>query len=183
MDLSSWRTTLTRGALAAAVAALTLTGTAHAAPAAPVLPSGPVVITNHAHTNYLIPDDGAGNAGTYLQVYYRADHPYPRTFQFEPVSGRPGVYHWKSAKTGNCADAKTGEAGASVYLAACSANKSQWWILRYTGEDATRWVLSPFLNEDLAVTGLYGDDNYAPLRELPNANAATASQQWHFTRQ
>ncbi len=147
------------------------------------VPSGPVVITNDAHTNYLIPDDTVGNAGTYLQVYYRQDHPFPRTFQFEQVNGRPGIFHWKSARTGNCADARAGEPGGSVYLAACTTNKSQWWILRSTDESPARWVLSPFLNEDVAVTGLFGDDNYAPLRELPNPNSPTTSQMWHFTRQ
>ncbi|CAM5731401.1 Ricin B lectin domain-containing protein OS=Streptomyces microflavus OX=1919 GN=Smic_78450 PE=4 SV=1 [Streptomyces microflavus] len=155
-------------AAAAVLSATVLTGPAQAAPAAAPVPSGPVVITNDAHTNYLVPDDTVGNAGTFLQVYYRQDHPFPRTFQFHPVNGRPGVFQWKSARTGNCADARTGEAGASVYLAACTTNKSQWWLLRSTDENPARWVLSPYLNEDLAVTGLYGDDNYAPLRELPH---------------
>ncbi len=170
-------------AAAAILSATVLTGPAQAAPTAAPVPSGPVVITNDAHTNYLVPDDTVGNAGTFLQVYYRQDHPFPRTFQFEQVNGRPGIFHWKSARTGNCADARTGEAGSSVYLAACTTNKSQWWILRSTDENPARWVLSPFLNEDLAVTGLYGDDNYAPLRELPHPDSATTSQMWHFTRQ
>ncbi len=179
------RMTIRRWAAAAAAifSVAVLTGSAQAAPTAAPVPSGPVVITNDAHTNYLVPDDTVGNAGTFLQVYYRHDHPFPRTFQFEQVNGRPGIFHWKSARTGNCADARAGEPGGSVYLAACTTNKSQWWVLRSTDESPARWVLSPFLNEDVAVTGLFGDDNYAPLRELPNPNSPTTSQMWHFTRQ
>lgn len=37
--------------------------------------------------------------------------------------------------------------------------------------------------EDLALTGHCGEDRFAPLRELPNPNVATTSQQWHFSRQ
>ena len=174
MNLRRW------AAVAATLLATTvLTGTAHAKPSAALVPTGPVVITNYAHTNYLIPDDAVGNSG-YLQVYYRSDHPFPRTFQFEQVSGRLGVFKWKITSTGKCVDALKGEVGASVYLESCTANKSQWWVLRSNG---ARWVLSPFLNEELAVTGLYGDDNFAPLRELPGPDTATASQQWFFTPQ
>lgn len=108
------RMTIRRWAAAAAaiLSVAVLTGSAQAAPTAAPVPSGPVVITNDAHTNYLVPDDTVGNAGTFLQVYYRQDHPFPRTFQFEQVNGRPGIFHWKSARTGNCADARAGEPGA-----------------------------------------------------------------------
>lgn len=179
MATSSWRKTLTHGALAAALVSVMLSGTAHAAP--PAVPTGPVVITNHAHTNYLIPDDTVGNNGTYLQVYYRADHPFSRAFQFEAVTGEDRVFHWKSARTGTCAEA-TGDAGTYVYMRNCTTKKAQWWRLSYiSGTD--RWVLSPYLEEGVAVTGTYGDDNVAPLRELPSRETATASQQWHFTPQ
>ncbi|MFI0776152.1 hypothetical protein [Streptomyces sp. NPDC021212] len=145
-------------------------------------PSYPVVATSVAHTNYLIPDDGAGNEGTYLQVYYRADHPFPRTFTFTPVATPHGqtVYKWTIVTTGNCAEVR-GDAGTSVYLAKCQDRKSaQWWILQPTTDGSAR-ALVPYLNENLAVTATYGDDNVAPLREMPGGNA-TASQLWYLAR-
>ncbi|MFI0779360.1 RICIN domain-containing protein [Streptomyces sp. NPDC021212] len=177
------RRVLTFGAAVAALLSLTLTDAAHAtdaAPAAPAAPGYPVVITSVAHTNYLIPDDGAGNEGTYLQVYYRADHPFPRTFEFTPVATAHGqtVYKWTITRTGNCAEVR-GDAGTSVYLAKCQDRKSaQWWILRPT-TDGSAWALVPYVNENLAVTATYGDDNWAPLREMPGGNA-TASQLWYL---
>jgi len=118
------RCILTFGAAVAALLSLTLTGTAHAAPAA-AAPGYPVVITSVAHTNYLISDDAAGNEGTYLQVYYRADHPLPRTFRFTPVATAHGqtVYEWTITTTGNCAEVRA-DAGTSVYLARCQPRKS-----------------------------------------------------------
>jgi hypothetical protein len=177
--LSSWQKIFTRSLAAAVLTSVMLVGTAHADPS--TVPAGPVVITNYAHSNYLIPDDGVGNAGTYLQVYYRADHPFPRTFQFAPVNGQGGVYQWQSAKTGTCAET-SGDAGTSIYLRTCTAKKTQWWKVQYV-QGTDRWVLSPYLDEGLAVTGLFGDDNFAPLRELPSPDTATASQQWFFTPQ
>ncbi|WP_007024672.1 RICIN domain-containing protein [Saccharomonospora iraqiensis] len=167
------------GVAVAALASTMLTGTAHAQSSA--APTDPVVITNHAYTNYVIPDDTVGNPGTFLQVYYRSDHPISRTFHFESVYGEHQVYRWKSARTGTCAEAD-GEAGKSVYLRTCNGSKTQWWLVRRVG-DTSRWVLTPYMNESLAFTAKYGDDNYAPLRELPSRNTATASQQWHFTPQ
>jgi hypothetical protein len=162
--------------MAAALSGVLLAGTAQAAPTA--VPSEAVVITNYAHSNYLIPDNGSGRPNTYLQVYYRADHPFKRTFTFEQVRGRSDVYKWKMADSGACAESG-GKAGTYVDVRACTTNKNQWWEVRRVG-DTARWVLIPFLNEDVAVTGTYGDDNVAPLRELPEPNHATAAQQWFF---
>jgi hypothetical protein len=179
MAAISWRKTLLRGVLAAALSGFLLGGSAQAAPAAPTAaPSEAVVITNYAHSNYLIPDNGSGRANTYLQVYYRADHPFKRTFTFEQVNGRSGVYKWKMADSGACAESN-GKEGTSVDVRNCTTNKNQWWLVRRVG-DSSRWVLIPYLNEEVAVTGLYGNDNYAPLRELPAPNHATAAQQWFF---
>ncbi|MGP3954127.1 RICIN domain-containing protein [Streptomyces sp. 7N604] len=174
---------LTFGAAMAALVSLPFTAPAQAAPAPAAAPGDPVVATSVAHTNYLIPDDTRGNEGTYLQVYYRADHPYPRTFRFTPVATAHGhtVYEWTITTTGNCAEVR-GDAGTSVYLAKCQPRKSaQWWLLQPT-TDGTAWALVPYLNENLAVTALYGDDNYAPLREMPGGHA-TASQLWYLTRE
>ncbi|MGA5895194.1 RICIN domain-containing protein [Streptomyces venetus] len=168
-------------ALCAALAALMGLGLSTPAQAAPAAPSGPVVITSVAHTNYLIPDDGRGGNDTYLQVYYRADHPYPRTYRFTPTRTAQGetVYEWTITTTGNCAEVR-GDAGTYVYLAPCqSTKKAQWWRLRPT-VDGDAWALVPYLNEDLAVTATYGDDNVAPLREMPGGRA-TASQLWFLT--
>ncbi|MFF1273958.1 RICIN domain-containing protein [Streptomyces marokkonensis] len=182
MGLSLRRRLFAFGAVAAALASLMLPAAASTAQAAPAaVPGGPVVITSVAYTNYLVPDDTRGNAGTYLQVYYRADHPFPRTFQFTPVTTSHGetVYQWTITTTGNCAEMR-GDAGTSVHLATCqSGKKAQWWLLRpTTNRDA--YALVPYLDEDLAVTATYGDDNWAPLRELPGGNA-TSSQLWYLT--
>jgi hypothetical protein len=174
-----WRKYFMRGALAAALSSLLLGGTAHAA--APEVPSGAVVITNYSHSNYLIPDNGTGQPDTYLQVYYRQDHPYQRTFTFEPVSGRGNAFKWKMADSGACAES-TGATGTYVNVRKCTSNKNQWWEVLRVG-DTNRWVLVPYLNEGVAVTGTYGDDNVAPLRELPSPDDATAAQQWFLTRQ
>lgn len=172
----TWRRTLT--ALAAALAALLPASAASAQPGE--LPLGGVVLTDHAYATYLIPDDGVGNNGTYLQVYYRHDHPFPRTFEFEPLPGHAGLYRWKSARTGTCAEA-TDNHWSSVGLRTCAdAKKAQWWRVRHVRGTDDQWVLSPYLNERLAVTALSGDDNWAPLRELPSLGTATAAQKWHI---
>jgi hypothetical protein len=176
MAAISWRKALLRTAMAGALSGVLLAGTAHAAPTA--APSEAVVITNYAHSNYLIPDNGSGKPNTYLQVYYRADHPFKRTFTFEQVDGRPGVYKWKMADSGACAES-SGKAGTYVDVRNCTTNKNQWWEVQRVG-DSSRWVLIPYLNEGVAVTGTFGDDNVAPLRELPDARHATAAQQWFF---
>ncbi|MFF4486740.1 hypothetical protein ACFY0F_09625 [Streptomyces sp. NPDC001544] len=176
---------LRRRVFAFCVAAAALIGVTTPAPAqaaaAPVAPVDPVVITSVAYTNYLIPDDGTGGKDTYLQVYYRADHPFPRTFRFTPLRSAQGeaVYKWTITTTGNCAEVR-GDAGTWVYLAPCqSTRKAQWWRLRATA-DGRAWALVPYLNEDLAVTATFGDDNVAPLREMPGGHA-TASQLWYLS--
>lgn len=173
--------TLTLGAVAAALTSVMVA--AAPAQAAPAVPSGPVVITNHAHTNYLIPDDGVGNAGTYLQVYYNPSHPFPRTFTFERVSGHDNVFTWKHSR-GTCAETQDrGQAGTSVALRDCNTSKTQWWLVRSITGSTDLYVISPYNNEGLAVTGTFGDDNWAPLRELPSSTTATASQRWHIDSQ
>ncbi|MCH6161594.1 RICIN domain-containing protein [Streptomyces marispadix] len=173
-------------AVAALVGALGSGSSAQAAPAAPVaagaVPTGSnVVITNNAYSNYLIPDDTKGKPGTYLQVYYADNHPYPRTFTFEPVSGREGIYKWKHSSMGACAETQgSGKVGTSVYLQECNSNKAQWWVVRLVHGTGDQFVISPYNDESLAVTGLYGNDNIAPLRELPSATTSTAPQRWHI---
>ncbi|GAA3734419.1 hypothetical protein [Streptomyces tremellae] len=179
MTVGSSRKTILCGALATALSGLLLGGTAGAAPA-PV-PSEAVVITNYAHSNYLIPDNGSGQPGTYLQVYYRADHPFKRTFTFEHVNGQADVYKWRMADSGACAES-SGQTGTWVDVRTCTSNKNQWWEVRRVG-GTSRWVLVPFLNEGVAVTGTFGDDNVAPLRELPSPRDATAAQQWFLAPQ
>jgi hypothetical protein len=173
------RSGLLLGALAATLASTTCTA-APAGAAVAAVPSGSVTIINHAHTNYLIPDDGVGNAGTYLQVYYNPGHPFPRTFTFEAVGGQAGVYRWKHAR-GTCAETQDrGQAGTSVALQNCGTARTQWWFVRPVTGSTDLYVISPYNNEGLAVTGTFGDDNWAPLRELPGPDTATASQQWHL---
>ncbi|MFI1568711.1 hypothetical protein ACH4ZX_37810 [Streptomyces sp. NPDC020490] len=89
------------------------------------------------------------------------------------------MYRWTITTTGNCAEMR-GDAGTWVYLTKCqSSKKAQWWRLRPT-TSGDAWALVPYLNEDLAVTATYGDDNVAPLRELPGGHA-TSSQLWYLT--
>lgn len=179
MASASWRKTLLRGGMVAAVSSLLIGGTAQAAPTA--VPSRAVVITNYSHSNYLIPDNGSGQPNTYLQVYYAASHPHKRTFTFERVAGRSDVYKWKMADSGACAQSD-GKTGTYVDIRACTTNKNQWWEVRRAGETG-RWVLSPYLDDGVAVTGTFGDDNVAPLRELPSPDQATAAQQWYLEPQ
>ncbi|MFF4503690.1 hypothetical protein [Streptomyces sp. NPDC001401] len=40
--------------------------------------------------------------------------------------------------------------------------------------------MMPYLNEDLVVTAIYGDDNVAPLQEMPGGHATTP-QLWFLT--
>ncbi|MGW7384417.1 hypothetical protein [Streptomyces sp. NPDC054794] len=139
------------------------------------------MITSVAYTNYLIPDDVAGNDGTYLQVYYNPRHPYPRAFQFTPVGLASGqtLYQWTITTTGNCAEVR-GDAGTPVWLTKCQPKKStQWWLLKHT-TDSDAWALVPYSKDDMAVTATFGDDNVAPLREMPGGHA-TASQRWYLT--
>ncbi|GAB2818479.1 RICIN domain-containing protein [Streptomyces daliensis] len=167
-------------ATAAALAGVLVgSGSAQAAPGD--VPSEPSVLTNHAYDNYLVPDDTVGNPGTFLQVYYADDNTIPRTFTFERVSGHSDIYKWKSAKTGSCAETQgNGKAGTSVLLQKCGTNKAQWWVVRPVGGTSDQFVISPYNDEDLAVTGLFGNDNYAPLRPLPSSNTSTAAQRWHI---
>ena len=169
----------------AALAAVLLLFSSSAAQAVPSdVPYGPVVITNHAYANYLVPDDTVGNPGTYLQVYYADTHPFPRTFTFEHVGGHSDIYKWKHTNRGACAETDgNGKAGTSVQLRNCSSNKAQWWVLRHVGGTSDQFVISPFNDESLAVTGLYSNDNFAPLRQLPSADTSTAAQRWHIDRE
>lgn len=183
MAFARWRKPLIRSALTALVASVMLTA-APAQAAAPVVPSGPVKMVNHAYTTYLVADNATGAAGTFLQVYYSAADANERTFTFEQVNGPAGVFKWRYVEGGNCAEpAGRGQAGANVLLQKCSSSKTQWWVVRQVDGTENQFVISPYNDEGLALTARDGNDNYAPLRELPGNNSATASQRWHLVRQ
>lgn len=167
-------------AAAAALCGTLLTGSASAAP---VAPDGPVVISNVAMGNYLIPDNCSGNGDTYLQVYYNANHPCLRTFSFEPVQTRHGETVFTLHTAGNsierCAQ-KDGGDGTYVQMRQCDQrNKAQWWLL-LTRDGGRTWAIVPYADEGLALMGQFGDDNVAPLRERPG-NDATDAQRWFLT--
>lgn len=176
MNLPSWRRILV------ALATTMLAGALFAGPAQAqtTVPNGPVVIFSYAHSNYLLPDDGVGGLGTLLQVYWHENHPYKRTFSFRPVAGEPNTFHWKYEPSGRCLDAgRATEGRTSVTHQTCTNNKSQWWyVLPVRGTN--RWAIKPYLDTGLAVTSEYGNDNWAPLREVPGPNNVTAAQQWYL---